>query len=39
LFIPPDLAYGDHPPQGGAIGPGDTLVFEVELVSIGEQKK
>jgi FKBP-type peptidyl-prolyl cis-trans isomerase FklB len=39
LFIPPDLAYGDRPPQGGDIAPGDTLVFEVELVSIGEQRK
>ena len=39
LFIPPDLAYGDHPPQGGEIGPGETLVFQVELLSIGEPKK
>lgn len=38
LFIPPDLAYGDHPPDP-SIGAGDTLVFEVELLSIGEQKK
>jgi len=38
LFIPADLAYGDHGP-GGEIGPGDTLIFEVELLSIGEQKK
>jgi FKBP-type peptidyl-prolyl cis-trans isomerase FklB len=39
LFIPADLAYGDHPPQGGDLAPGDTLVFDVELVSIMEQKK
>src|SRR5579862_5750517 len=38
LFIPPDLGYGDHPPSPD-IGPGDTLVFEVELLSIGEAKK
>jgi FKBP-type peptidyl-prolyl cis-trans isomerase len=38
LFIPPDLAYGDHPPDP-SIGPGSTLIFEVELLSIGEQKK
>ena len=33
LFIPSDLAYGDNPRPGGSIGPGDTLIFEVELVS------
>ncbi len=38
LFIPPDMAYGDRG-AGGDIGPGETLIFEVELVSIGEQKK
>jgi FKBP-type peptidyl-prolyl cis-trans isomerase len=38
LFIPPDMAYGDRG-AGGDIGPGETLIFEVELISIGEQKK
>ena len=38
LFIPADLAYGDHSPSPD-IGPGDTLIFEVDLLSIGEQKK
>jgi FKBP-type peptidyl-prolyl cis-trans isomerase FklB len=37
LFIPADLAYGDAPRPG--IDPGDTLIFEVELVSIVEPKK
>lgn len=37
LFIPPDLAYGDAAQPG--IGPGSTLIFEVELLSIGEPKK
>jgi FKBP-type peptidyl-prolyl cis-trans isomerase FklB len=37
LFIPADLAYGDR--GAGDIGPGQTLIFEVELLSIGEAKK
>jgi len=38
LFIPPDLAYGDRG-AGQDIGPGETLIFEVELLSIAEAKK
>ena len=38
LFIPSELGYGDRG-TGGDIGPGETLIFEVELVSIVEQKK
>lgn len=33
LFIPADLAYGDRG-AGGDIGPGETLIFEVELLEI-----
>jgi FKBP-type peptidyl-prolyl cis-trans isomerase FklB len=38
LFIPADLAYGDRG-AGQDIGPGESLIFEVELLSIGEAKK
>lgn len=34
LVIPSDLAYGDNPPPG--IEPGETLVFVVELLGVGE---
>jgi FKBP-type peptidyl-prolyl cis-trans isomerase FklB len=38
LFIPSDLAYGDRG-AGADIGPGDTLIFEVELLSIENKDK
>jgi FKBP-type peptidyl-prolyl cis-trans isomerase len=38
LFIPSDLAYGDRG-AGADIGPGATLVFEVELISIEDKSK
>jgi FKBP-type peptidyl-prolyl cis-trans isomerase FklB len=36
LFIPADLAYGDRG-AGADIGPGATLIFEVELLSIQDK--
>lgn len=34
LYIPGDLAYGKNPRPGGAIGPNQLLIFEVELLDI-----
>jgi FKBP-type peptidyl-prolyl cis-trans isomerase FklB len=34
LVVPSELAYGSRGAGGGAIGPNETLVFEVELISI-----
>jgi FKBP-type peptidyl-prolyl cis-trans isomerase len=38
LFIPSDLAYGERG-AGADIGPGSTLIFEVELMSIEDKSK
>jgi FKBP-type peptidyl-prolyl cis-trans isomerase FklB len=34
VYIPSDLAYGPQGPGNGPIGPNETLVFDIELVSI-----
>jgi len=39
LFVPSTLAYGERGTPDGTIGPGSTLIFEVELLSIQEKPK
>ncbi|HBJ61817.1 MAG TPA: peptidylprolyl isomerase [Opitutae bacterium] len=34
IYIPSELGYGDNPRPGGKIKPGDTLIFECELLGI-----
>jgi len=34
FYIPAKLAYGNSPPPGSKIGPGATLIFEVELLDV-----
>lgn len=34
LYIPSELGYGNNPRPGGAIKPGDTLIFECELIEV-----
>lgn len=38
LFVPAALGYGNYSPPGSNIPPGSTLVFDVELISIGSKK-
>ena len=37
LYIPSELGYGNTPRPGGLIKPGDTLIFECELIEVNPQ--
>jgi FKBP-type peptidyl-prolyl cis-trans isomerase len=39
LFVPSDLGYGDPGEPRAGIGPGATLIFEVELLSVQAKEK
>ncbi len=34
IYIPGELGYGKRPPAGSPIGPGDTLIFDAELIDV-----
>jgi FKBP-type peptidyl-prolyl cis-trans isomerase FkpA len=34
ITVPPNLGYGNNPPSGSSIRANETLIFEVELVSV-----
>ena len=34
VVLPPDLAYGNNPPQNSGICPGAVLIFEIQLIEI-----
>jgi FKBP-type peptidyl-prolyl cis-trans isomerase FklB len=36
LFIPAELGYGNFSPPGSTIPPGALLIFDVELISVGD---
>ncbi len=38
VFIPPDLAYGEQG-AGGAIGPNEALLFDIELIAVNPKSK
>lgn len=39
LYIPPELGYGNAPPPGSAIEPGQPLIFEVEVLGMQEVRR
>jgi FKBP-type peptidyl-prolyl cis-trans isomerase FklB len=38
FYIPPQLGYEENPPPGSNIKPNSTLIFDIELISIGKKQ-
>ena len=38
IYVPSEMAYGSRGAGGGAIGPNETLIFDIELLAVNSQE-